>query len=83
MVKILPKRSEQTDRLRKLLRKNETWKWGPEQETHFNRIKQMLIGSPYLAHYAKEKDNKKQPTPAQPDKDYRCGKNKLTEIQSW
>ena len=29
----------------------------PEQETDFNRIKQMLTEGPCLAHYAKDKDN--------------------------
>ena len=57
MAKYLPKLSERTNRLRKLLKKNEQWKWGPEQETDFNRIKQMLTEGPCLAHYAKEKDN--------------------------
>ena len=57
MAKFLPKLSEQTDRLRKLLKKNEPWIWGPEQETDFNRIKQMLTEGPCLAHYAKDKDN--------------------------
>ena len=57
MAKYLPKLSERTDRLRKLLKKNEQWNWGPEQETDFNRIKQMLTEGPCLAHYAKEKDN--------------------------
>ena len=57
MAKFLPKLSERTDRLRKLLKKNEPWKWGPEQETDFNRTKQMLTEGPCLAHYAKDKDN--------------------------
>ena len=57
MAKFLPKLSEQTDRLRKLLKKNEPWNWGPEQETVFIRIKQMLTEGPCLAHYAKDKDN--------------------------
>ena len=57
MEKFLPKLSEQTDRLRKLLKKKEPWTWGPEQETDFSRIKQMLTGGPCLAHYAKDKDN--------------------------
>ena len=35
MAKFLPKSSERLDRLRKLLKKNEPWKWGPEQETDF------------------------------------------------
>ena len=57
MAKFLPKLSERTDPLRKLLKKNEPWKWRPEQETDFNRIKQMLTEGPCLAHYAKDKDN--------------------------
>ena len=35
MAKFLPKLAERTDRLRKLLKKNETWKWGTEQEEDF------------------------------------------------
>ena len=57
MTKFLPKLSERTGRLRKLLRKNEPWKWGSEQETDFNRIKQMLTECPCSAHYAKDNDN--------------------------
>ena len=57
LAKFLPKLSERTDQLRKLLKKNKPWKWLPEQETDFNRIKQMLTEGPYLAHYAKDKDN--------------------------
>ena len=30
---------------------------GPEPETDFNRIKQMLTEGPCLAHYPKDKDN--------------------------
>ena len=43
--------------MRKLLKKNELWKWGPEQQTDVNRIKQILTEGPCLAHYAKDKDN--------------------------
>ena len=57
MAKTLQKFSERTNRLRKLLKKNEPWKWGSEQETDFNRIKQMLTEGPCLARYAKDKDN--------------------------
>ena len=57
MAKFLPKLSDQTDRLRKLLKMSEPWNWGPEQETDFNRIKQTLTEGPCLAHYAKDKDN--------------------------
>ena len=57
MDKFLPKLSERTDRLRNLLKKNETWNWGTEQDEDFGKIKQMLTESPCLAHYAKDKDN--------------------------
>ena len=57
MAKFLPKLSLQTDRLRKLLKKNEPWIWGDEQQKDFGKIKQMLNEGPCLAHYAKDKDN--------------------------
>ena len=57
MAKLLPKVSELRDRLRKLLKKDEPWKWGPENETEFDRIIQMLTEGPCLARYAKENDN--------------------------
>ena len=57
MAKILPKLSEQTDRLRKLLKKNEPWKWAEEQQKNFGKIKQMLTEGPCLAHYAKDNEN--------------------------
>ena len=55
--KFLPKLSERADRFRKLLKTNEPWKWGPGQETDFNRIRQILTEGPCLAHYAQDKDN--------------------------
>ena len=55
MAKRLPKHSERTDRLRKLLKKNETWNWATGQEEDFGKIKQMLTEGPCLAHYAKDK----------------------------
>ena len=57
LAKFLPKLTEQTDRLRKRLKKEEPWKWGPEQEADLNWIKQMLTEGPCLPHYAKGKDN--------------------------
>ena len=57
IAKFLPKLSERTDRLRNLLKKNEPWKWGPEQETDFIRMKQMLTEGPCLAQYAKDKES--------------------------
>ena len=57
MAKFLPKLSGRIDRLRKLLKKSETWKWGTEQQEDFEKTKQMLTGGPCLAHYAKDKEN--------------------------
>ena len=53
----LPKFSERNDRLRKLLKKNETTEWWTEQEEDFGKIKQMLTEGWCLAHYAKDKEN--------------------------
>ena len=57
MAKFLPKRSERTNRLRKLLKKNGTWNWGTEQDEDYGKIEQMLAEGPCLAHYAKDKEN--------------------------
>ena len=57
MAKFLPKLSERTDKLRKLLKKNEPWNWEEEQQKDFEKIKQMLTEGPCLAHYAKDKEN--------------------------
>ena len=57
LAKFLPKLSEKTDRLRKLLKKNEPWIWGEEQEKDFKQIKQMLTDKPCLAYYARDKCN--------------------------
>ena len=63
MAILLPKLSERTDRLRKLLKKNEPWIWGEQQQNDFEKIKQILTEDPCLAHYAKDKEN----IQAQPD----------------
>ena len=39
------------------MKKNETWKWGTEQDEDFGKRKQILTEGPCLAHYAKDKDN--------------------------
>ena len=57
MAKFLPRLSERTDKLRKLLKKNTEWKWETEQQKDFEMIKKMLTEEPALAHYAKDKDN--------------------------
>ena len=48
--KFLPKLSEQTDRLGKLLKKNEPWIRAEQQQKYFEKIKQMLTEGPRLAH---------------------------------
>ena len=58
LAKCLPKLSEKTDRLRKLLKMNEPWIWEEEQEKDFKQINQMLTDKPCLAHYAKDKCNR-------------------------
>ena len=57
MAKFLPKFSEITDRLQKLLKKNETWEWGIEQEKDFEKKNQIFTEGPCLAHYAKDKES--------------------------
>ena len=57
LAKFLPKLSERTDRLRKLLKKNTEWRWKTEQQNDFETIKKMLTEEPALAHYAKDRDN--------------------------
>ena len=57
LAKFLPRLSERTDKVRKLLKKNTEWKWETEQQNDFETIKKMLTEEPALAHYAKDKDN--------------------------
>ena len=57
LARFLPRLSERTDNIRKLLNKNTEWKWETEQQNDFETIKKMLIEEPLLAHYAKDKDN--------------------------
>ena len=57
LAKFIPRLSERTERLRKLLKKESKWNWGKEQDEDFNNIKKLLTEEPYLAHYAKDRDN--------------------------
>ena len=57
LAKFLPRLSEKTDRLRKLLKKDSVWNWGKQQDEDFNSIKEMLTEEPCLAHYAKDREN--------------------------
>ena len=57
LAKFLPRLSEKTDRLRKLLKKDSVWNWGKQQDEDFNSIKEMLTEEPCLVHYAKDREN--------------------------
>ena len=57
LAKFLPRLSERTERLRKLLKKDFTWNWGKQQNDDFENIKEMLTEEPCLAHYAKDREN--------------------------
>ena len=57
LAKFLPRLSERTDKLRKLLKRKTEWKWETEQQNDFETIKKVLTEEPALALYAKDKDN--------------------------
>ena len=57
LAKFLPRLSEGTERLRRLLKKDSTWNWGKQEDEDFNSIKKTLTEEPCLAHYAKDKKN--------------------------
>ena len=57
LAKFIPRLSERTERLRRLLKKESKWNWGKEQDEDFNNRKKLLTEEPCLAHYAKDRDN--------------------------
>ena len=57
IAKFLPRLSEKTDRMRKLLKKDSVWNGGKQQDEDFNSIKEMLTEEPCLTHYAKDREN--------------------------
>ena len=57
LAKFIPRLSEKTERLRRLLKKESKWNWGKEQDEDFNNIKKLLTKEPCLAHYARDRDN--------------------------
>ena len=57
IAKFLPRLSEKTDRLQKLLKKGLGMKLGETTRPDFNSIKQKLTEKPCLAHYAKDREN--------------------------
>ena len=57
LAKFIPRLSEGTERLRKLLEKDSKWNSRKEQDEDFKKIKKFLTEDPCLAHYAKDRDN--------------------------
>ncbi|KAI3380790.1 hypothetical protein SNEBB_010510, partial [Seison nebaliae] len=51
MARFVPNLSELTHPLRALLSKQSAWFWGPEQESSFQRLKELLVSPTVLAHY--------------------------------
>ena len=56
LAKFIPKLSERTEKLRRLLKKNVEWNWDAEKQEHFEKIKKFLTEKPCLAHYAKDRE---------------------------
>ena len=46
LAKFLPRLSEKTEKLRRLLKKDSVWNWGKEQVKDFNKIKEVLTEEP-------------------------------------
>ena len=49
--KFAPNLAEVTQPLRELLKKDNDWTWGPQQQTAFETVKRLLTTSPTLQHY--------------------------------
>ena len=79
LAKIMPRVSERTERLRRLLKKDSKWNWRKEQDEDFNNIKKLLTKEPYLAHYAKDRDNIVTTHASKSDSKLHYGRNSRTE----
>ena len=51
VAKFAPNLAELTKPLRDLLKKENEWVWGPDQEEAFKKLKMLLSSSPILQHY--------------------------------
>ena len=56
--KFTEKNADMTKPLRDLLKKDNDWIWGPDQERAFQSVKESLSSAPTLAHYCAEKETK-------------------------
>ena len=79
LAKFIPRLSERTAKLRRLLQKDSKCNWGKEQDEDFNNIKKVLTEEPCLAHYAKIETTLLQPTQVKPDSELHYGRNNQTE----
>ena len=59
LMKFSPKLAEHTQPLRALLKKDNEWRWGPDQENSFNRIKEDLSSDIVLAMYSPGQRNRR------------------------
>ena len=57
LAKFLPRLSERTERLPKILKKDSKWNWRKEHEDNFNNIKELFSAEPCLTHYVKDREN--------------------------
>jgi hypothetical protein len=51
LAKFVPNLADYTTPLRFLLRKDIAWVWGDQQESAFQKVKELLLSPPVLAHY--------------------------------
>ena len=79
LAKFLPKRSETTDRLRKLPKKNGPWKGEKDQEEDFMQLKRMLNENHAWVIMQKTKKIWTQRRQVKPDSELRFGRNKTAE----
>ncbi|XP_074655641.1 uncharacterized protein LOC141909154 [Tubulanus polymorphus] len=56
LAKFLPNLSDALGPLRKLTRKDTEWSWGPDQESAFAKVKELVTKTPVLAYYDPNKE---------------------------
>ena len=54
LTRFIPDLSTETTPLRRLLQKDNIWKWGEEQDEGFRRLKELVCSSKVLAHFNSE-----------------------------
>ena len=66
LAKFIPRLSERTEILQRLLKKDSTWNWGNQQDNDFNNMKKMFTEEPNHITQKLEKISS-QPMQAKPD----------------